>query len=123
MTMSTAPHQHTVPRPHRSLHLAWWSLGLFPVAFVAAMVLGEGIPAWFGYNEPSLDTTPWYVIGLAGLSALLVFASPVLVTAHFSRQAAQEGEPDARLPLLVVGIVVGAFVLLNLFGALAQLLF
>lgn len=119
--MSISSH-HAAPAPsHRSLHLAWWSLLLFPVSFVGAFVLGEGIPAWLGYENPSLDTTPWWVVALALVSALAVFAAPFLVTAHFSRRAAAEGEPSGRLPLVVAAVTVGAFLALNLLSGLAQL--
>ena len=95
---------------------------LFPVSFVAAMVIGEAIPAWFGYSQPSLDSTPWWVIALAFGTALLVFASPFLVTVHLSNKAVALGEQGGRMPLVVAGVVVGAFVLLNLMSGIAQLL-
>lgn len=104
------------------MHQAWWSLLLFPVSFVVAFVVGEGIPAWLGYAEPSLDTTPWWVIALAVVPAVLVFAAPLLVTAHFSRTSVSEGHREGRLPLLVAAGAVGGFVALNLLGGLVQLL-
>jgi hypothetical protein len=105
-----------------ALHRAWWSLLLFPVSFVAAMVLGEGIPAWLGYREPSLDTTPWWVIGLAVLVAFVVFALPALVVVHFGRRATAWGQPDGRSPIVVGLVVAGAFVVLNLASGLMQLI-
>ena len=119
--MSATSHP-TESRPdHRALHRAWWSLVLFPLSFVVAMVIGEGIPAWFGYSEPSLDSTPWWVIALAFGTALLVFASPFLVTVHLSTKAVAVGEQGGRAPLIVAGVVVGAFVVLNLMSGIAQL--
>jgi len=87
------------------------------------MVVGEGIPSWFGYSEPSLDSTPWWVITLAFGTALLVFASPFLVTAHLSNKAVAVGEQAGRMPLIVAGVVVGAFVVLNLMSGIAQVFF
>jgi hypothetical protein len=78
-------------RSHRALHQAWWSLLLFPVSFVVAFVVGEGIPAWLGYSQPALDSTPWWVITVAVVPALLIFAAPFLVTAHFSGKAVAGG--------------------------------
>ena len=119
--MSATSHP-TESRPdHRALHRAWWSLVLFPLSFVVAMVIGEGIPAWFGYSEPSLDSTPWWVIALAFGTALLVFASPFLVTVPLSTKAVAVGEQGGRAPLIVAGVVVGAFVVLNLMSGIAQL--
>lgn len=85
-------------------------------------MVGEGIPAWLGHPEPSLDSTPAWVITLAVVSALVVFASPFLVTAHLSRAAVAQGEPQGRLPLIIAAVAVGGFVVMNLLGALAQLI-
>jgi hypothetical protein len=106
---------------HRELRQAWWSLLLFPLSFVMAMLVGEGIPSWFGYSEPSLETTPWWVITLAFGTALLVFASPLVVTARLSNKAVAVGEQGGRAPLIVAVVVVGAFVALNLMSGIAQL--
>jgi MFS family permease len=103
--MSAMFNSATPGRSHRTLRQAWWSLLLFPVSFVVAFVVGEGIPAWLGYPEPSLDSTPWWVITAAVVPALLIFAAPFLVTAHFSRKAVagrravrDRRRPDAQPP-------------------------
>jgi len=121
--MSATSHPVARGPAHRALHQAWWSLLLFPVSFALAFVVGEGIPSLFGYAEPSFDSTPWWVITLAVVAALLIFAAPFLVTAHFSNKAVTEGEPGGRQPLVIAGVVVGAFVVLNLAGGIVQLLF
>jgi hypothetical protein len=92
------------------------------VSFVLALVVGEGIPSLFGYSEPSLNSTPWLVITLAVAAALLIFAAPFPVTAHFSNKAVAKGEQSGRLPLLVAYIGLGGFVVLNLAGGIVQLL-
>ena len=117
--MSATSHPTASGPNHRALHQAWWSLLLFALSFVLAMVVGEGIPPWFGYSEPSLDSTPWWVITLAVGTALLVFAAPFLVTAYFSNKAVAEGEQGGRTPLIVAGVVVGAFVAMNLMSGIA----
>jgi hypothetical protein len=76
-----------------------------------------------GYPEPSLDSTPWWVITVAVVPALLVFSAPLMVAAHFSREAVAEGEPQGRLPLIVAAVVVGGFVAMNLLSGLAQIIF
>ena len=108
---------------HRALHQAWWSLLLFPLSFVMAFVVGEGIPAWIGYPEPSLDSTPWWVVTMAVVPALLVFAAPLLVTSHFTRKAVAEGEREGRLPLIIAAVAVSGFVAMNLLSGIAQLIF
>jgi hypothetical protein len=119
--MSAMSHPTATGPDHRALHQAWWSLLLFPLSFGLAMLVGEGIPSWFGYSEPSLDSTPWWVITLAFGTALVVFAAPLLVTARVSNKAVAAGEQGGRAPLIVAGVVVGAFVALNLMSGIAQL--
>lgn len=121
--MSASSHPAAHGSGHRALRQAWWSLLLFPLSFVLAFVVGEGTPAWLGYPEPSFDSTPWWVILLAVLPALLLFAAPFLVTVHFSRRAVAEGDQGGRLPLIVAAAVVGGFVALNLVSGLLQLVF
>ncbi len=120
--MSTSSHTSAREPERRVLHQAWWSLLLFPVSFVVAFVVGEGIPALLGYSEPSLESTPWWVITVAVVPALLLFAAPLLLTARLSRRAVAGGEREGRLPLIVAGAVVVAFVATNLLSGLAQLI-
>ena len=74
--MTTTSHRSARGPAHRALHHAWWSLLLFPLSFVLAFIVGEGIPSLFGYDAPSLDSTPWWVIAMAVVAAILVFAAP-----------------------------------------------
>lgn len=105
---------------HKKMSRAWWSLLLFIPALIAAFVVGEGIPAWLGYDLPSVGTTPLWVITLAFCAATVVMALPLLVVNRLSRR---EQEAADRTPLLVAWIVVAGFVGLNLFGLVTQLLF
>lgn len=105
---------------HTEMSRAWWSLLLFIPALVAAFVVGEGIPAWLGYDLPSVATTPLWVITLAFCAATIVMALPLLVVSRLCRH---EQESAGRTPLLVAWIVVAGFVGLNLFGLVTQLLF
>ena len=61
------------------------------------------------------------MIALAFGTALLVFASPFLVTVHLSNKAVAVVEQGGRAPLIVAGVVVGAFVVLKLMSGIAQL--
>lgn len=120
--MSTTSHPVAEGTSHRALHRAWWSLLLFPVSFAVAVLVGTGVPSLFGYSEPSLSTTPWWVIALAFVAAFVVFAAPYPVTAHFSNQAVAQGEQRGRLPLVVAGVAVAGFVVVNLGAGLVQFL-
>jgi uncharacterized membrane protein YhaH (DUF805 family) len=106
----------------REVRRAWWSLILLPVGFVAAFVVGEGIPAWMGHDS-AVTTPPWWVMALALVAALVVFALPLLVTALFSRRAATANEPGAWTPLIVSASIVGAFAVINLVSGLLVLIF
>lgn len=119
--MAGSPVSHGSPA-HTLTRRAWWCVALFVPSFAAAMVLGEGIPAWFGYTQPSLDTTPWPVIATAGLSALVVLALPLWPVLRFGRAAQAAGDPQGKTPVPLATVVVGGFVVLNLFGLLAQLI-
>ena len=120
---STGAHP-TAPRTRgsRNLRLAWWSPVLYPVAFVGAFVVGQAVPWWMGYDVATTEA-PWWVMGLALTAALATFAWPLLVTALFSRRAVADSQPGARMPVLVGGIVVGGFALINLFSGLMMLIF
>lgn len=110
-------------RSHSSeVRRAWWSLVLVPVGFVAAFVVGEGIPAWMGHDS-AITTPPWWVMALAFVAALVVFALPLLVTRMFSRRAATANEPGAWTPLIVSASIVGGFAVINLINGLLVLTF
>lgn len=97
---------------------AWWSLLLFVVSFVAAMVVGEGLVTLYGYDSADTDL-PWWVLLAAGLPACLVFAAPLALTWRFARRAG----PAGRTPLLVGSLVVALFLAQNLLGLIAQVAF
>jgi hypothetical protein len=99
---------------------AWWSLLLFVVSFVAAVVVGEGLAAAYGYPSGDEDVPAWVLLG-AGLPACAVFALPVLVTWLFARRAARAGDAGGRGPLLVAAGIVGLFLAQNLLGLVATL--
>lgn len=120
--MSATSRPTAVPPRRRLVRRAWWSLLLFPVSFAAAMVVGEGITSLLGYPEPSLASTPGWVITAAAGAALVVFVAPLAVTARLSIAAVAAGEPDGRTPLIVAGAVIGCFVVVNLASALLQVL-
>jgi len=120
--MSVMPQPAAGAPVRRRTHRAWWSLLLFPVSFAAAMAVGEGTAALLGYSDPGLAATPWWVIVTSAGLALVVFASPLAATARLSKRAVDAGEPGAGAPLLVAGVAVGAFVLVNLAGVLLQLI-
>ena len=101
---------------------AWWSLALFPLALVAAFVVGEGLASLLGHPTGSSEDVPVWVMVVAGGTALLVFVAPVAVTAFFSRRAAGHGNPGGRAPVWTAVAVAATFVLLNVAQGIAAVL-
>lgn len=110
------------PSLPREVRRAWWSLALVPIAFVAAFVVGEGIPAWLGHDA-AIARPPFGVIALAFFAALAVLALPLLVTGVLSRRAAAANAPGAWTPLVVGASIVGGFALINMVSGLLVLIF
>jgi len=102
----------------RAYRRAWWALGAYPISFVAAFVVGEGLYTWVGGDE---DGAPIWAIVAAGLPALVVFALPGAAAVVLGRRAMRLGRPGGRLPAIVGATIAAAFIALNLLSYLAQL--
>lgn len=102
----------------RDLRRAWLSLLLYPLSFVAAFVVGEGLAALMGYPSSGSESPPWFVPLLAGVPALLVFVTPGLLSLQYGRRAARAGADGAMLPAVLGVLVALGFVGLNLLAFL-----
>lgn len=102
----------------RSLHLAWASVVLIPVAFVLAMVLGDWLISIQGYETGSDQPLPLGVVALAGIPALLVMIAPTIPAMVFGQRAMKLGVPAGKTPLMI-GVVVAAGAILLNFASLA----
>lgn len=107
--------------PARDVRRAWWSLALFPIAFIGAFVVGEGLASALGYESGSTEAPPWYVPALVGPLALLIFASPAIVATWFGLRAHRAGHPGATVPVIVAWGLAGGFTAINLLALVAQL--
>ncbi|KRE99238.1 hypothetical protein ASG88_16080 [Nocardioides sp. Soil777] len=97
----------------RDVRRAWWSLALFPLSFVAAFGVGEGLATLLGHETGSAEEAPvWLMLAAAG-PALLVFVAPALLSVFFARRAEQEGNRGGRVPMWTGVGLASAFVLLN----------
>jgi hypothetical protein len=99
---------------------AWWSLALYPVTFVAAFVIGEGLYSALTHDQG--DAAIWQVL-VAGTPALLVFVIPGVLAAIQGRKAMRLGRRDGQVPAIVGAVVAILFVGQNLLSFAALLLF
>jgi hypothetical protein len=99
---------------------AWWSLVLFPISFIAAFVIGEGLFAWLddGVGDPAI-----WVIAVSALPALVAFALPGLLTYRLGRRAVRLGRPDGMKPAMIATGLIAAFVGMNLLSGIFVLIF
>ncbi|HEX4977942.1 MAG TPA: hypothetical protein VFV40_08760 [Nocardioides sp.] len=120
MSTSTIIRPPVPPEAARDRRRAWKSLLLYPVGFVLAFVVGEGLATALGY-EPG-EAVSWYVPVLAGIPAVLLFVVPGLLALRYGRRAMRGGDPGGLAPVVVGATVAVAFVGINLLGFLAQVL-
>src|SRR5512132_3580230 len=91
-------------RARRSLRLAWISVAVLPLAFVGAMLIGDGLLTLQGYQSGDSEI-PIGVVLRAGVPAVLVLIAPTIPAIWFGLRARQLGIPAGVVPALV-GLVV-----------------
>lgn len=94
----------------RLLRWAWIAVAAIPVAFVAGMVIGEGMLTLQGYGGG--DPLPPGVIVIAAGPALLLILAPELAAAVLGFRARGRGEASGIIPA-VMGIVAAAFTIIT----------
>lgn len=99
---------------------AWWSLALYPVTFVAAFVIGEGLITVL--TGDSQNPSFWQVL-VAATPALVVFVVPGILAVVQGRKAMRLGRRDGMTPAIVGAAIGLGFVGLNLASGLLQLIF
>lgn len=97
---------------------AWWAIGSYPIAFVAAFVIGEGLYTLLGGDDAN---PPWWAAPLAATPAIVVFVLPGLAAVVFGRRAMRLGRREGRTPAIIGAAIAASFVALNLLSYLAQL--
>ncbi len=103
----------------RALRLAWAAVAFIPVAFVAAMVLGDWLISVQGYQSGTTESLPLKVVATAGIPALLVLIAPTLPALLFGRKAEHLGMVEGRVPAIIGGVVGVVMILLNLVSVVA----
>ena len=99
----------------RLLRFAWIAVALVPVAFVAALFIGEGLISLQGFESGAEEFPPLGVMLLAGIPAGLVMIAPAVAAVVLGFRARRRGAAAGIIPA-VIGIVVVAY------GILANLL-
>jgi hypothetical protein len=107
-----APEAQDTDRARRLLRRAWWSLLLVPVAFVAAVVLGEWLLSLQGHGSGGEETVPLGAALAAGLPAVLILLAPAGSAIWCGLRARREGLRAGIYPA-VIGIVYAAFAVLT----------
>jgi len=82
-----------------------------PVAFVAAMFIGDGLLTMQGYESGSAESVPVGVALKAGIPATLVLIAPAVTAMLFGFRSRRRGASNGMIPA-VIGIVVGGYVVL-----------
>ena len=98
------------PAADRAYRWAWAAVVLYPVSFVAAFVIGEGILARL--VGTGRDPAGWEVV-VAATPALLVFVLPGVLAVREGRRAIRLGRRDGNVPAIVGAAIGGAFVAAN----------
>lgn len=112
MTTSRDP----IARPadaDRAYRRAWWALALYPVSFVAAFVVGEGIISILTGESDGTGDPAFGQVVLAALPALTIFLVPGLLAMVAGRRARRLGRDDGWVPALVGATIGLGFVGLN----------
>lgn len=112
MNATTAPRPLTrVPRDDHDVRLAWSCLLAAPLAFVAAFLAGSVVAAALGVEEGGVASL---VVGVLVLVAsLVVFAVPTGLAWRFANRAHAHGDDRARVPAVVLTVLVAAFLATN----------
>lgn len=104
---------------NRAYRRAWWSLALYPVTFVAAFLIGEGL---YSVLTGDQGNAAWWEIVVTATPAILVFVIPGILAWAMGCRAVRLGRRDGNVPAFVGAAIAVAFVALNLFSGLLQLI-
>ena len=97
--------------PHRDLRNAWIAVALIPVAFAAAIVLGEVVIGALGYPAGG-EIPPVGLRAAVGIPATLLLVAPGVIAGIYGLRARRTGEPRGLVPG-VIGIAAAAILLLQ----------
>ncbi len=99
------------------LRLAWTAVAFIPVAFVLAMVVGEGLIDALGYSS---DDPPLWLALLIGGPVTLLAMAPAALAVVYGRRARRAGSGRAATAAIVIGVVVTTYWGLTFVAGVAQ---
>jgi hypothetical protein len=99
---------------------SWVSLAFYPLSFVSAFVLGEGLLSWYGYADG--QGVPLWAAIAAAAPALLLFSLPGICAVLFGRQAVRLGNPGGQLPSTIGAVIALGVIALNVLSGIATVL-
>jgi len=109
-------------RARRAIRLAWISLGLLPISFGGAMIVGDWLLAVQGYQSGAEDIATTAALK-AGLPAVLVLLTPTASAAWFALAAKKLGHPGWKAPMITAAVLAAVSIVLNLVQVLVALVF
>jgi hypothetical protein len=99
--------------------MGWVAVGLIPVAFVIAMVAGEGLIDALGYPSDGPDPPLWLALLVGGPITLLAMA-PAVLAVVYGRRALRYGGGRAATTAIAIGIAATAYWVLTFVAGIAQ---
>ncbi|WP_427172502.1 hypothetical protein [Arthrobacter sp. 92] len=100
------------PDARRLRRWAWVSVAAVPLAFAAAMFLGDGLLSMQGYSSGGENPVPLGAALLAGVPAVLLMAFPAVAAIVLGLRARKRGAAYGIVPA-AIGLTVVAFALLT----------
>lgn len=98
---------------------AWIALGSLLIAFPAAMVAGEGLLTLLAENPDQPAVTD---VLIAGGTGTLILLAPMVASLLLGRRGQKDGDPLAKIPMIVAGVVVAVILGQLLLAGVAALL-
>ncbi|MBI5948155.1 MAG: hypothetical protein HY875_08460 [Chloroflexi bacterium] len=123
-TLTIPPDGDSSPRAdgRRNLRRAWVCVALIPVAFVVAMVVGEGLIDALGYPSGEKDPPFWAALAVGGPLAALAMAPAVLAFVYGRRARREGGGRPARVATIIGGAVTAYWVVTSTAGLIQAFL-
>jgi hypothetical protein len=92
---------------------AWICLVFVPPAFLAGMLIGEGLISLQGFDPAGVPVPPSGPVLLAAIPGVLVIVAPAVVALVFGLRANRAGVRRGLVPAVIGIVVVGYVVITN----------